>query len=318
MGNFLYLYAMKYYVVINDMRTGPFTLEEVKQQRLAPDTLVWHKGMPDWKEACSLPELADAIVFDEEPDVPEAAPEEDQEEFYATSIPDEPEPAPSPKRYTYSTPVTPVTPQPKKSKNHIKGWLTLFALIALLITLMLTKPSEADYVDAITRHTTDYILNQLDHNVFAAQPGITGTEKFTARQKVQPLVENGLQITDYFIYNTAQVTINRRTYTVGVGVLGNIFNINTADVARAINALLEAELAKEKQNTVVDTIEEVYTKGLDAAEQLGIEREDIENAVDSVANVAKEKVNELKDKAIEKAKEKGKEAIDEVINELVN
>ena len=99
---------------------------------------------------------------------------------------------------------------------------------------------------------------------------------------------------------------------------GEKININTADVARAINALLEAELAKEKQNTVVDTIEEVYTKGLDAAEQLGIEREDIENAVDSVANVAKEKVNELKDKAIEKAKEKGKEAIDEVINELVN
>ena len=46
---------MKYYVIVQDMRTGPFTLDEVKRQHLTPDTLVWHKGMPDWKEACTFP-----------------------------------------------------------------------------------------------------------------------------------------------------------------------------------------------------------------------------------------------------------------------
>ena len=62
---------------------------------------------------------------------------------------------------------------------------------------------------------------------------------------------------------------------------------------------------------------------------MGVSREDIEQAFDSVTTVAKEKANQLKDKAIEKAKEKGKEAIekakekgkeavDDVLDDLLN
>ena len=60
---FLYLYTMKYYVIVQDMRTGPFTLDEVKRQHLTPDTLVWHKGMPDWKEEWSFQGLWCTIVY---------------------------------------------------------------------------------------------------------------------------------------------------------------------------------------------------------------------------------------------------------------
>ena len=40
---------MKIYIVKDDMRLGPFTLEEVKRQGISADTLVWFKGMPDYR-----------------------------------------------------------------------------------------------------------------------------------------------------------------------------------------------------------------------------------------------------------------------------
>ena len=60
---------MKIYIVKDDMRLGPFTLEEVKRQGISADTLVWFKGMPDWKEARAIPELAGAYI----PDIPPTA-----------------------------------------------------------------------------------------------------------------------------------------------------------------------------------------------------------------------------------------------------
>ena len=297
---------MKYYVIVQDMRTGPFTLDEVKRQHLTPDTLVWHKGMPDWKEACTFPELADAIVYDHDIAAPEDdfVPQEDtpQEEMFRTPIPEQPQP--QPRRYAYSPSAV-----PPQRKSHVKGWIALFAVVAFLFAMLLTKPSEADYVENITRTTAHYIVDRIHDNVFTSQPAISGTEKFKARQMVQPLVEHGLHIDDYFFFSTAKVKVNHRSYTVAVGWLSHIFNINTGDLAYAINTLLEEQRAKEQRdaaNSVANTLEDVYQKGLDAAEEMGVSREEIHQAFDSVATVAKEKANELKDKA----KEKGKEAIE--------
>ena len=324
---------MKYYVIVQDMRTGPFTLDEVKRQHLTPDTLVWHKGMPDWKEACTFPELADAIVYDHDIAAPEddlvpqeEAPQDDtpqddtpQEEMFRTPIPEQPQP----RRYAYSPSAV-----PPQRKSHVKGWIALFAVVAFLFAMLLTKPSEAEYVENITRTTAHYIVDRIHDNVFDSQLAISGTEKFKARQMVQPLVEHGLHIDDYFFFSTAKVKVNHRSYTVAVGWLSHIFNINTGDLAYAINTLLEEQRAKEQRdaaNSVANTLEDVYQKGLDAAEEMGVSREEIEQAFDSVATVAKEKANELKDKAkekgkeaIEKAKEKGKEAVDDVLDDLLN
>ena len=246
---FLYLYTMKYYVIVQDMRTGPFTLDEVKRQHLTPDTLVWHKGMPDWKEACTFPELADAIVYDHDIAAPEddfvpqedtpqeEAPQDDtpQDEMFRTPIPEQPQP----RRYAYSPAAV-----PPQRKSHVKGWIALFAVVAFLFAMLLTKPSEAEYVESITRTTAHYIVDRIHDNVFTSQPAISGTEKFKARQMVQPLVEHGLHIDDYFFFSTAKVKVNHRSYTVAVGWLNHIFNINTGDLAYAINTLLEDHRTK--------------------------------------------------------------------------
>ena len=50
----------KYYAMINDRRCGPFTLEELSDAGVRPDTYVWSRDLPDWTHA---DEVADICQF---------------------------------------------------------------------------------------------------------------------------------------------------------------------------------------------------------------------------------------------------------------
>ena len=52
---------MKYYLVIDGKRKGPFLEEELEAQGLQRDSLVWHLGLPDWVRADEVPALGNII-----------------------------------------------------------------------------------------------------------------------------------------------------------------------------------------------------------------------------------------------------------------
>ena len=70
---------MDYWIAIDKQKIGPLSLEEVRRRRLAPDTLVWHRGLPTWRQAGLLPELAGALSTDPEPQAEAANPVEPQQ-----------------------------------------------------------------------------------------------------------------------------------------------------------------------------------------------------------------------------------------------
>jgi len=50
---------MQYFISERDVKTGPFSLEEMKEQHLAKDTLVWYQGLLEWTKASEILELTD-------------------------------------------------------------------------------------------------------------------------------------------------------------------------------------------------------------------------------------------------------------------
>lgn len=310
---------MKFYIIKDDLRLGPFTLEEVKQQGLTSDTLVWHKGMPDWKEACTVPELLDAIV----PDVHEEYASEEcnaAEEVVddCPPIPEPPQPRVQPRRYSYAPTPAPMPTEPKKkSKAGIIALVSVLVVLIILCIMMLTKPSRTDYVDTITRNTTEYIVERIDKSVLASSETLSGTAKFATSQAVSALLEHNIQVEDYFIFNTASVKIGDRTITVGFGMFSHVFTFDKEDLAKAVNEYLEKQRAKE-ENSVIGAAEEALGDALEfgkeTAEKLGIDEQDINNAVDSIKHRAIEKGGEIVDEVMEKAKEKGKEALEDLLN----
>ena len=64
---------MEYYISRNDSKEGPFTIEELAEKRIAPDTLVWAVGYKEWRQAKNVPEL-ESILYSTPPDPPAQQP----------------------------------------------------------------------------------------------------------------------------------------------------------------------------------------------------------------------------------------------------
>lgn len=307
---------MKIYIVKDDMRLGPFTLEEVKRQGISADTLVWFKGMPDWKEARAIPELAGAYI----PDIPPTAEVDEDDTVEETGIDSAPEHpaetyAPQPQRYAYAP--LPDEGKAKKSKAGIIGIISLLVVMLILCIMVLTKPSKADYIDSITRVTTEYVLDQVGNTPLGMSESASGTVKFATSKAVRAVLEQTLYVEDCLIFNKAKVSVGEHTFTVGIGMFGHVFTLSKEQLAAAVTATIEKERKKMVQHAteaVQETIDSTIEYGKKKVEELDIDQSDIDNAIDSIKNKAIKKGNELVDEAVEHAKEKGKEALNELWN----
>lgn len=61
---------MDFYLVIDNVRKGPFLISEMEQLIITSSTLVWTEGMGDWKEARHVSELLHLIDNSVPPPIP--------------------------------------------------------------------------------------------------------------------------------------------------------------------------------------------------------------------------------------------------------
>ena len=54
-----------YYIHVNGLQKGPFTIEQLSAEGITPDTMVWRAGMQQWAAASTLPELY--VIFQAPP-----------------------------------------------------------------------------------------------------------------------------------------------------------------------------------------------------------------------------------------------------------
>jgi len=51
----------EYYIIVKEVREGPFSYEELKTKSIWKKTLVWEESFENWKEASDVPELKDLL-----------------------------------------------------------------------------------------------------------------------------------------------------------------------------------------------------------------------------------------------------------------
>lgn len=52
----------RYFIAINSKQQGPFSLEELKQQEINSNTLVWFEGLKDWVKVGEIEELQEIFI----------------------------------------------------------------------------------------------------------------------------------------------------------------------------------------------------------------------------------------------------------------
>ncbi len=53
----------EYYIAIGKDHLGPFTLSELKEKKLVPDSLVWYDGLEHWTRIAELEELKEKVII---------------------------------------------------------------------------------------------------------------------------------------------------------------------------------------------------------------------------------------------------------------
>lgn len=103
---------MKYFIIVNGENQGPFEASELVNYGLTADSYVWCEGMPEWKHASEVAEVAAFI----RPAFP--------------PIPDTPTPPPAP------TPKPAPTPTPAvNAEGKFFNWLPLAIVATVLGTI---------------------------------------------------------------------------------------------------------------------------------------------------------------------------------------
>lgn len=118
-----------YFYLLGDQQLGPFTLDELKNQHINRETLVWYDGIPDWEKASNIEALKN---------------------FFIT-------PPPIPKKNEKSdSPKAELQPQTKKKKNKI-GRLVLGILIVVAAFFIIEEISSGNTLveDFFTRPKTE-------------------------------------------------------------------------------------------------------------------------------------------------------------------
>ncbi len=308
---------MEFHLIRNGKQEGPFTIEELGQQGITPESEVWAPGMADWKQAGDVPELTAVLQRAEFEASQQAA--RIAENQAITGQPYDPTVPP-----TQAPPQVPrygnVPEEPKKS--GCTPWLIAALILAILFaTMVFTCPDRQDHEAAIQEVTKAWVGDKVDDNL-SSITGIGGAFGDLINKAIKELTGFGtdkvissyLDVKNYVVCSVGRMSIgNSEEKMVSLGVFGHVFTFGKEDIEKAWTHAMDdyeanhhvtpapAPQQEEENDDAQAPDEEVMPDpGVLPDSVMGIE---IPEGMDSM-------VNQMANEAIRMAKEWAKQQID--------
>ena len=308
---------MEFHLIRNGKQEGPYTVEELGQQGITPESEVWAPGMADWQQAGDVPELTAVLQRAEFEASQQAARIAENQ-----AIPGQP--------YDPIVPPTQVPPQvprygnvpeePKKS--GCTPWLIAALILAILFaTMVFTCPDRRDHEAAIQEVTKAWVGDKVDDNL-SSITGIGGAFGDLINKAIKELTGFGtdkvissyLDVKNYVVCSVGRMSIgNSEEKMVSLGVFGHVFTFGKEDIEKAWTHAMDDYEAnhhvapapapqQEEENDDAQTPDEevMPDPGVLPDSVMGIE---IPEGMDSM-------VNQMANEAIRMAKEWAKQQID--------
>ena len=311
---------MEFHLIRNGKQEGPFSVEELAQQGLTPESEVWAPGMSDWQQAGDVPELTAVLQRAEFEASQQAA--RIAENQATMGQPYEPSVAPSqappqvPPRY-------PIQDEPKR-KSGCTPWLIAALILAILFaTMVFTCPDRTDHETAIQEVTKAWVGDKVDENLDAIT-GVGGVFGDLINKAIKELtgigtdkvISNYLDVKNYLVCSVGRMAIgDNKEKMVSLGVFGHVFTFGKDDIEKAWSRAMDDYEANHQvtpppapapQDEDADEQDEevMPDPGMLPDSIMGIE---IPEGMDSM-------VNQMANEAIRMAKEWAKQQIDNLGN----
>ena len=243
---------MEFHLIVNGKQEGPFSIEELSQRGINPESEVWAPGMADWMQAGDVPELTAVLQraeFEAAQQASRAA-----ENQPVTGQPYEPavEPGQVPPRVP---PRYPVQEEPRK-KSGCTPWLIAALVLAILFaTMVFTCPSRQAHEQAIQEVTKAWVGDKVDENM-GAITGVGGVFGDLINKAIKELTGFGtdkvissyLDVKNYVVCSVGRMSVgDQEEKMVSLGVFGHVFTFGKEDIEKAWTRAMDDYESKHPQ-----------------------------------------------------------------------
>ena len=241
---------MEFHLIRNGKQEGPFSVEELSQQGITPESEVWAPGMDDWKQAGDVPELTAVLQRAEfEASQQAARVAENQPTMgqpYEPSVPPTQAPPQVPPRAPYVE---------EKKKSGCTPWLVALLILAILFaTMVFTCPSRTDHEAAIQEVTKAWVGDKVDENL-GSITGVGGVFGDLINKALKELtgfgtdkvISNYLDVKNYVVCSVGRMSIgDNEEKMVSLGVFGHVFTFGKEDIEKAWTRAMDDYEANHK------------------------------------------------------------------------
>ena len=229
---------MEFHLIRNGKQEGPFSVEELSQQGITPESEVWTPGMADWKQAGDVPELTAVLQRAEFEASQQAARAAENQPAMGQPY----EPAVNPGQVPPQVPPRMPVQDDTKKKSGCTPWLIAGLILAILFaTMVFTCPDRSDHEAAIQEVTKAWVGDKVDEQL----GGITGIGgvfgdlinkalKELTGKSTDKIISSYLDVKNYVVCSVGTVSLKENeSKMVSLGVFGHVFTFGKEDIEKA-------------------------------------------------------------------------------------
>ncbi len=273
---------MEYFIIDkNGQQAGPFSLAQLIQQGITPDTLVWRQGMKDWTPAWQVEDLKGNIPPTYQPNA-----QTTEGQPYASQEP------------------------PRKS-NKLWWKILLGVIVLILLVLTFTNPSEETHRRTVRTEVGEAIEKATattDNNFFTQ--GIRAVAKMMAGNFLDAAFDELFEYHNYVLFSKGTVNLNGKEHPVSFGILGKVYTMNSDDMINALEKEDNLKIMESQSSTSSDepSSDETTTDESSDNQSDGSSTNGMQQRLEDKAN---QTIDRISDKVSKKIEEKINEKLDE-------
>lgn len=313
---------MEYFIIDNNgKQAGPYSLEQLAQLAITPETLVWAQGMTDWTPAWKVEELkttleaAEAIRANQtqqEQSAPPATPQQDfqaQQDFQQQAQQGFQQAQQEAYQQGFQHGAAMSQQQPKKKSSKTLWKLITGLIIFILILFAATNPSAEAHKEKVRTEVGKAIeqaTSNSDNNFFSQ--ALRSVAKMMAGSVMDEAMNQLFEYHNYIVCSKGTVELNGKQHTISFGILGKVYTMNADDMVKALEAGDNLQI-EENESTEYPDEEKVDDSS---------STDNDDTAGSSIQEKLENKANQALDKAADKVSKKVEEKINQKLNEATD
>ena len=309
---------MEYFIIDkNGQQAGPFSLDQLAQKAITPETLVWAQGMADWTPAWKVEELKTVLEAAEAIRDNEATQEENTTgtvppNFQQSQAFQQAQQQAYQQGFQHGAAMNQAnqTEQPQKKSSKMLWKIILGLIVFIILMLAVTNPGADAHKEKVRTEVSKAVEKATattDNNFFSQ--AMRSVAKMMAGTVMDEAMNQLFQYHNYIICSKGTVEFDGKEHTVSFGFLGKVYTMNADDMVKALE--MGDNLRIEESSSSSDD------SAMDGSSSTSVD-ENANTNDDDASSDLQQKLEDKANKALDKAADKVSKKVEEKINQKLN